>query len=434
MLPLQLTIVLLLILLNGFFAMAEIALVSARTARLKALAETGNLGAPAALELKSDPSRLLATVQIGITVIAVLSGTFGQATLGERLQLLLQDHSGFVGRYAHAISMAIVVIAISYLSLIIGELAPKRIALGHPERIAAALARLMRAMARAGTPIEWFLSASTDLVLRLLPLRSDGSAPVTDEEISFMLREGAATGHIPQAETEIVEMALRLGDRRANTVMTPRTRIEWLDLDDAEEENRNKICNSRYSRFPVVQGGSQQVIGIVEAKELLGRCLAGMPLDLRAATRLPLYLPNTVSVLRVLDVFKSSAEPMALIVDEYGDLEGLVTPSDILEALVGDIPGTGNADQRVVRREDGTWLIDGMVGLDELKQVLGLSHLTGEDADFHTLGGYMMARLNRVPMIADRITADGYQFEVVDMDGRRVDRVMISPIGAKGRR
>jgi len=434
MLIVPITVVLLLILVNGLFAMAEIALVSARTARLRALADSGSLGAQAALELRSDPSRLLSTVQIGITVIAVLSGTFGQATLGDRLQSVLAQYSGWIGRYAHALSMAVVVIAISYLSLIIGELVPKRIALFHPERIAAALAQLMRAIARVGAPIEWFLSASTDLVLHLVPLRSEGAAPVTDQEISFLLREGTATGHIPQAETEIVEMALRLGDRRANTVMTPRTRIEWLDLDDPEEENRRKIRSSPYSRFPLVQGGSQQVIGIVEAKDLLGRCLAGLALDLRATTRPPLYLPNTVSVLRVLDMFKSSGEPMALIVDEYGDLEGLVTPSDILEALVGDIPGTGDADQRVVRREDGTWLIDGMVGLDELKQTLGLPRLTGEDADFHTLGGYLMARLNRVPMIADRVTADGFQFEVVDMDGRRVDRVLISPVVAQSRR
>jgi putative hemolysin len=330
--------------------------------------------------------------------------------------------------------MAIVVIGISYLSLIIGELAPKRIALVHPERIAGALARIMGALARAGAPIEWFLSASTDVVLRLLPIRVEESAPVTDEEITFMLREGAAAGHIHQAETEIVEMALRLGDRRASTAMTPRTQIEWLDLDDREEENRRKIRDSAYSRFPVVQGGSQQVVGIVQAKDLLAACLAGHPLDLRAATRQPLYLPNTVTVLRVLEVFKSSGEPMALIVDEYGDLEGLITPGDILEALVGDMPGTADADQRVVRRDDGSWLIDGMVGLDELKQVLGLSHLTGEDADFHTLGGYIMARLSRVPMIADRITADGYQYEVVDMDGRRVDRVLVSPVAATGRR
>jgi len=433
MLTLHLSIILLLIIVNGFFAMAEIALVAARNARLRPLAEAGNLGAQAALELKADPSRLLSTVQIGVTVIAVLSGTFGEATLGDTLQGQIESFEGFAARYAHIISMAVVVIGISYFSLILGELVPKRFALVHPERIAAALGRIMRAIARAGAPIEWFLSASTNLVLRLMPLRSQGAAPVTDEEISFMLREGVATGHIPEAETAIVEMALRLGDRRASAVMTPRTQIESLDLDDPDEENRRKIRDSAYSRFPVVQGGSQQLIGIVHAKDLLIAALAGQPFDLRLATRPPLYLPNTVTALRVLEAFKTSGEPMALLVDEYGDLEGLVTQSDILEALVGDIPGSADADQRVVRREDGTCLIDGMVGLDELRQVLAVSHLPGEDADFHTLGGYVMARLNRVPMVADRITAAGYRFEVVKMDGRRVDRVLVSPVKAKSR-
>ena len=433
MLTLQLLFVFLLIIVNGFFAMAEIALVASRKARLQPLAEAGNPGAQAALELKADPSRLLSTVQIGVTVIAILSGTFGQATLGEALQQQLETYEGFLARYAHAASMAVMVIAISYFSLILGELVPKRIALAHTERIAAALARIMRAIARAGAPIEWFLSASTNLVLRLLPMRNPRAAPVTDEEISFMLREGVATGHIAEAETAIVEMALRLGDRRASAVMTPRTQVESLDLDDPEEENRRKIRDSAYSRFPVVQGGSQQVLGIVQAKDLLIAALGGRPFDLRAATRPPLYLPNTVTVLRVLEAFKTSGEPMALVVDEYGDLEGLVTQSDILEALVGDIAGSADADQRVVRREDGTWLIDGMVGLDELKQVLGISHLPGEDADFHTLGGYVMARLNRVPMVADRVMAADYRFEVVKMDGRRVDRVLVSPVRAKAR-
>jgi putative hemolysin len=434
MLILHLSIVLLLILVNGVYAMAEISLISARKARLLALAEAGNPGAQAAIELKANPSRLLSTVQIGVTLIAVLSGTFGEATLGDRLQHRLEMYPGILGEYAHSISMAVVVIGISYFSLILGELVPKRIALLYPEHIAAALARFMRAIARLGAPVERFLSASTNFVLRLLPLRSQGAAPVTDEEINFMLREGAATGHIPHAETAIVEMALRLGDRRASAVMTPRTQIEWLELDDPEEENRRKIRGSAYSRFPVVQGGSQQVIGIVQAKDLLASCLAGQPFDLRSATRPPLYLPNTVTVLRVLEVFKTSGEPMALIVDEYGDLEGLVTPSDILEALVGDIPGSAEADQRVVRRDDGTWLIDGMVALDELKQVLGVSRLPDEHMDFHTLGGYLMARLNRVPMEADRITAGDYRFEVVKMDGRRVDRVLVSPVKSRGRR
>src|ERR1700720_3749441 len=434
MLILHLSIVLMLIIVNSVFAMAEIALVLAQKARLVPAADAGNHGAQAALELKAEPSRLLSTVQIGVTLIAALSGTFGESTLGDQLERQLGTYTGFAARYAHVISMAVVVIGISYFSLILGELVPKRIALLHPERIAAALARFMRAVARVGAPIEWFLSASTDFALRLLPVRSQGAAPVTDEEITFMLREGVATGHIPLAETAIVEMALRLGDRRASAVMTPRTQIEWLDLDDSEEDNRRKIRESNYSRFPVVQGGSQQVIGIVQAKDLLAGCLAQQPLDLRAATRPPLYLPNTVTVLRVLEVFKTSGEPMALIVDEYGDLEGLVTQGDILKALVGDIPGSADADQRVVHREDGTWLIDGMVGLDELKQLLGVSALPGEDADYHTLGGYMMARLNRIPMVADRITAADYRFEVVKMDGRRVDRVLVSPLEARARR
>ena len=435
MLILHLSIVLLLIIVNSVFAMAEIALVSARKARLVPLAEAGNRGAQAALELKADPSRLLSTVQIGVTLIAVLSGTFGEATWATNCERRARDlsrvrrairprdqHGG--RRDRHLVFLA----------------DPRRARAqsasrcstpsGSPLRSPASCGRLPG----SGAPIEWFLSASTDLVLRLLPVRSQGAAPVTDEEISFMLREGVATGHIPQAETAIVEMALRLGDRRASAVMTPRTQIEWLDLDDSEEDNRRKIRESNYSRFPVVQGGSQQVIGIVQAKDLLAACLAGQPLDLRAATRPPLYLPNTVTVLRVLEVFKTSGEPMALIVDEYGDLEGLVTPSDILETLVGDIPGSPEADQRIVRRDDETWLIDGMVGLDELKQVLGISRLPGEDPDFHTLGGYLMARLNRVPMEADRITAGDWRFEVVKMDGRRVDRVLVTPVKGRSRR
>jgi putative hemolysin len=432
MLTLHLSIVLLLILLNGFFAMAEIALVSARPARLQPLAAQGSRGAAAALELKSDPSRLLATVQIGITIIAVLSGTIGEATLGDALRQYLVEQGGVWAAYARAISMTVVVLGISYLSLILGELVPKRIALIHPERIAAALARFMSTLARIGAPFERLLSATTDLVLRVIPVRGEPPA-VTDEEIGFMLREGVAAGHIPQAETAIVEMALRLGDRRVSSVMTPRTQIEFLDLDDPADELRRQIRESAYSRFPVVRGSIENLAGIVQDKDLLAACLAGEPFDLKAALRQPLFLPNTVSVLRALEMFKSSGEPMALVVDEYGDLDGLVTLTDILEALVGDIPEIGDADQRIVRREDDTWLIDGMVSLDEVKQLLGVASLPGEDPEFHTLGGYMMARLHRVPMVADRVTAGEYLFEVVDMDGRRVDRVLIMPAAARPR-
>ncbi len=432
MLTLQLLIVLLLILVNGFFAMAEIALVSARPARLQPLAADGRAGAAAALELKSDPSRLLATVQIGITVIAVLLGSLGEATLGEHLQDFLAAQGLVPPQYAHLISLAVVVIGLSYVTLILGELVPKRVAMAHPERIAIALARFMRTLARIATPLEWLLTATTDLLLRLLPMRG-APVPVTDEEIGFMLREGAAAGHIPLAETAIVEMALRLGDRRIGGLMTPRTQIEFLDLEDAEEELKRQIRDSSYSRFPVLQGGTHQLAGIVQVKDLYDAALTGHPFNLRAAFRPPLFLPNTVTVLRALEVFKTSGEPMALVVDEYGDLEGLVTLTDILEALVGDIPGSGEGDPRIVRREDGTWLVDGMIGLDELKQALGVAHLPGEDAEFHTLGGYLMARLHRVPLVADRIAADDWRFEVVEMDGRRVDRVLIAPAAQEGR-
>jgi putative hemolysin len=433
MLTLQLSIVVLLILVNGFFAMAEIALISARPARLQPLAADGKTGARAALELKSDPSRLLATVQIGMTVIAVLLGTFGEATLGEDLQTYLAANFGAVAmRYAHAISMAVVVIGLSFATLILGELVPKRIGLSHPEGIAAALAKIMLWVGRLTAPVEWLLSSTTDLLLRLLPLRS-APVPVTDAEIGFMLREGAAAGHIPPGETAIVEMALRLGERRVSAVMTPRTQIEFLDLEDAEDELKRRIIESPYSRFPVVQGGTHQLAGIVQVKDLNDAALAGRPFNLRAALRPPLFLPNTVTVLRALEVFKTSGEPMALVVDEYGDLEGLVTLTDILEALVGDIPGADSGDPRIVKREDGTWLVDGMIGIDELKQLLDAAHLPGDDAEFHTLGGYLMARLNRVPMVADRVTAGDWRLEIVEMDGRRVDRVLIVPAKAKGR-
>jgi magnesium and cobalt exporter, CNNM family len=425
MLWLHLSIIFLLILLNGFFAMAEIALVSARPARLQPMAGEGSAGAKAAIELKADPSRLLATVQIGVTVIAILSGTFGQDTLGDPLEEYLKTLPGMAS-YAHVAAMAVVVIGIAYFSLILGELVPKRIALGDAERIASALARLMRGLARAGTPVEWLLSATADLILKLIPVRSE-PASVTDEEIGFMLREGVAAGHIPLAETAIVEMALRLGERRVSAVMTPRTQIEFLDLDDPIDEIRRHIRESSFSRFPVVQGGTHQLAGVVQVKQLLDEVLNEAAFDVRKALRTPLFLPDTVTVLRALEVFKSTGEALALVVDEYGDLEGLVTLHDIMQALVGELPGAGDTDLRVVHREDGSWLFDGMVALDEVKQALRIVHLPGEDADFHTLGGYLMARLNRVPMVADRVLAGGFRFEVVEMDGRRVDRVLVAP-------
>ena len=435
MLTLQVAILLLLILLNALFAMAEMAVVASRRVRLQQAAQHGRDGARIALELKLDPGRLLSTMQIGVTVIGILTGSFGGTTLGERLADYLQTQPGVVGRYAHTIAIATVVLAISYLSLIIGELVPKRIALSRPERIAAALAWLMRGLCRIMAPAAWLLNASTNLVLRLLPSRQQEQLAVTEEEINLMLREGAAAGHFHLGETAIAQMALRLGDRRLSAVMTPRTQVEWLNLADSEEENKKKIANSTYSRFPVMDGDEQAVAGIIQVKDLLLAQLQGRPFDLRAALRPPLYLPSTVTALRALEMLKKSGDPLALIVDEYGDFEGVVTLTDILQTLVGDIATPGEeTDPPVVMREDGSWLIDGMVPLDEVKDVIGRSQLPGADSgDFHTLGGFMMAQINRIPSVGDHFAIDGYRFEVVDMDGRRVDRVLIAPPKGKAR-
>jgi putative hemolysin len=435
MLTLQIAILLSLVLLNALFTMAEMAIVAARKARLQNLAESGHDGARIALELKRDPSRFLSTMQIGITVIAILSGSFGGATLGETFATYLETIPGFIGRYAHAIAIGSVVIVISYVSLIIGELVPKRIALSRPELIASRFARLMRAFSTIMAPAVWLLSTSTNLVLRLLPLQHGEQPPVTEEEINLMLREGAAAGHFHVGETTIAQMALRLGDRRISAVMTPRTKVEWLNLADSEEDNKKKILASPHSRFPVIDGDPDAVAGIIQVKDLLLAELAGKPADLRAVLRPPLFLPNTVTALRALEMLKKSGELMALVVDEYGDFEGIVTLTDIMEALVGDIatPGEGE-DPPVVTRDDGSWLIDGMVPIDEVKDVIGLKHLPGEETgDFQTLGGFMMAQVNRVPRVADHFIVEGYRFEVVDMDGRRVDRVLIIPPKGKKR-
>ena len=436
MLWLQIAIVFLLILLNGFFAMAEMAVVSARKARLQHAAELGRDGARVALELKRDPGRFLSTVQIGITVISVLASVFGGATLADALAQYLETLPGWVAGYAKSISFAAVVILISYFTLILGELVPKRLALSRPEYFAARLSWLLQTMAWVSRPAERLLSASSNLVLRLAPIRSGEPSPVTEEEITLMLREATAAGHFQAAETAMVQMVFRLGDRRVSAVMTPRTQVEWLDLTDSEDENRRKIRDSAYSRFPVVEGGPQHVVGIGQVKDLHTAALAGRPFDLRAAVRSPLYVPNTVTALRALEIFKKSGAPMALVVDEYGDFEGIVTLHDILQSLVGDIADPADADsQAVVRRDDGSWLVDGMVTVDEVKDLTGLTRLPGEDSeDFQTLGGFMMARINRVPKVGDRIMVEGFRCEVVDMDGRRVDRVLIIPPKAAGRR
>ncbi|MEJ0069437.1 MAG: hemolysin family protein [Pseudomonadota bacterium] len=430
---LNLLILLLLVLVNGLFAMAEIAIVSARPSRLRHMAEQGDKRAQLVLDMTADPSRFLSTVQIGITLISILTGTFGGATLGEQAAHPLREIP-VLAPYADALGIAAIVVLTTFLTLILGELAPKRIALNQPERLATAMARPMRALSRVATPVAWFLSRTTDLVLLLVPIRKDAGGVVTDEEIKYLMREGARTGHFEQAERDIVEMALRLGDRRVSALMTPRPQMEYLDLDDPVAENQRKVLESHYARFPVIQGGFERVVGIVQVKDLLAAQLKGQPFDLKAAVTPPVFIPETAPALKALELFKRTGTPIALIVDEYGDLQGLVTLNDLLESLVGDIAAPGQADEPAsVRRDDGSWLIDGMMPIDEVADRIGLPRLLHEeDTDYTTLGGFMMAQLKRIPAPTDAVTVDGFRFEVMDMDGHRVDKVLIVPPAPEG--
>ena len=431
----KLPILLILILLNGLFAMAEMALVAARRTKLQAAAANGDHGAKAALALLEDTGKFLSTVSIGIIVISIIVSTVGGDSFVEPVEEEL-DTVPWLVPWAHGLSVAIVVVVNAVFALIFAELVPKRIALGAPEAIAMRSAMLMTVFSRLVLPLEWLLSAATDLVLKILPIKAAAKAPVTDEEITLMMREGAAAGEFEHAESAIVQMALRLGDRRVDAIMTPRTQIESLDLEDDWAVNREKIRASHFSRFPVVEGGVEQVIGILQLKDLAVAVLGdkGVP-DIRAMIQPPLYVPNTVPALKLLETLKQSGVTMALVIDEYGDLDGLVTLHDILQALVGDIAGSPDEDHDppIVRREDGSWLVAGLTPIDEVKDAIGLSYLPDDDSgDFHTLGGFMMAAMKRVPNVADHILVGDWRFEVVDMDGHRVDKVLVVPPEGQG--
>ncbi len=425
---LEILIVLLLVLLNGLFAMAEMAIVSARRARLKHAADLGDKGAKVALTLAEHPGRFLSTVQIGITLIGVLAGAFGGATISEGLAVWLKSEFPELVEYAEAISIGAVVVSITFLSLILGELVPKRLALARPEAIAARLARGMSALSRIAGPIVWLLSSVTELVLRLLPMKHGGEPAVTDEEIKVLMQQGTEAGHFHPAERSIVGMALRLGDRRVSALMTPRPQVEWLDLEDPIEETKQKVRNSNYSRFPVAEGGRRHIVGVVEVKDLLASELAGKGFDIRAVMKPPLYIPESAPALKALESFRRTGAPIALIVDEYGDFQGIVTLEDLLEALVGDLPEPGQAEEpAVAQRADGSWLVDGMLPIDQLKDAVGMTRLPDEEeATYQTVAGLVMDQLRRIPKATDSFEIDDYRFEVVDMDGRRIDKVLVS--------
>jgi putative hemolysin len=425
----QISIILLLVLANGLFSMSEMAVVSSRKVRLQQHAEEGRRGATMAYELANNPNRFLSTVQIGITLIGILAGALGGATVATRIGAYLAQIS-WLAPYSEAIAVALVVLGTTYLSLVIGELAPKRLALNDPERIAMAVSGLMRSLSVVASPAVRLLSASTDLILRILGVKPSLEPPVTEEEIKVLLEQGTEAGVFEAAEQDLVESVFTLGDRRASALMTPRHEVAWLDVEDPPEVLERKIVDCPYSRFPVAQGSLDNVLGEVDAKDLLARSLAGEPFNLRAMVRKPLYVPEIMPALKVLEVFKQSGTQMAMVLDEYGSIQGLVTLTDILEAIVGDIPSAEElAEPPVVQREDGSWLLDGMLPVDEFKELFQLEDLPGEEQGlYQTLGGFVMSQIGRIPTAADHFEWLGLRFEILDMDGPRVDKVLVIPV------
>lgn len=418
--------IILLIIANGIFAMSEIAVVSARKARLQQMANEGNAKARAALELASSPNRLLSTVQIGITLIGILAGVLGGATIAEELAGRLVTIPLFEP-YAEVIALSAVVLGITYLSLVIGELVPKRLALHNPERIACAIAAPMRSISVIASPAVHLLSVSTDAVLRILGIRAVAEPTVTEEEIKILIEQGTKAGAFEEAERYMVERVFRLADRRVGELMTPRTEIIWLDIEDSSLEVRRKIAESGHSRFPVCQGSLDNILGVVKVKYLLGRDLAGKPADLKASLRRPLFVPESTHALKVLELFKQSGTHISLVVDEYGSIQGLITLNDILEEVVGDIPTVEElAQPRAVQREDGSWLLDGMLSVDEFKEIFRKRKLPGEGS-YQTLAGFVLMQMGRIPSVGNHFEWGGLRFEVVDMDGNRVDKVLVMP-------
>jgi len=426
---LEFALVILLILANGVFAMSETAFVSARKVRLQQWANEGNAKAAAALEFVNSQNRLLSTVQLGITLIGILAGAFGGATIAGALAEKIRAIP-WLAPYSDAIALALVVIAITYLSLVIGELVPKRIALNNPERIAMFMVRTMQVLSAISSPFIRLLSLSTEGILRLIGLRPSSEPPITEEEINVLIEEGTQIGTFEAAEQDMIERIFRLGDRRVSALMTHRPDIIWLDINDPLLDITQTIRESIYSRFPVCDGSLDNVLGMLHVKDLLLQYMVGQPLDLKAALQTPLYVIDNTSTLKVLELFKQTGQQAALVIQEYGDIEGLITLNDILEAIVGDISSNDNLDHpQAVQREDGSWLLDGMLPIDELKDILHVRALPEESSgDYETLAGFVLTELGRIPAPADHFEWDRFRFEVLDMDGRRIDKVLVQPL------
>jgi len=421
-------IILLLLAANGVFAMAEIAVVSSRKGRLRKLAAEGSKSAQAALALAESPDRFLSTVQVGITLVGVFAGAYGGATLSGELATHLSEVE-LLAPHARIISMVLVVGGITYLSLIIGELVPKRVALGNPEARAMLVAAPMAALSKLASPVVWFLTISTNGVLRVLGLGKQEDAPPSAEEVSHLIEQGTSAGVFHKAERAMVEGVLRLDERPVTELMTRRTRIVWLDIEEPEEVSWRKVVASGHSHFPVFEGSRDNVLGMVAVKSLWANAAFGVANNLRMHLTQPLFVPSTINAAQLLELFKKSGKHTALVTDEYGTVQGLISLIDVMEAIVGDLPEPGDRrTQELVQREDGSWLVDGAMRIDEFRARFNLREFPGEkDGAFETVGGFVTHRLARIPRTGEVLSWEACTLEVVDMDRNRVDKVIYRP-------
>jgi putative hemolysin len=421
-LGLELLLILVLVGINGVFAMSELAIVSARRTRLQAMEKAGNLGAAAALRLAEEPQRFLPTVQVGITLVGILAGAFGGARLAGYIADLLGG-AGVPESVADDAAFFLVVVLITYLSLILGELVPKQLALRNAEAVASSISRPLELLARISAPVVWLLGKSSGLVLRLLGKPKDEGPSMTEEEVKAVVAEGAAAGVLEAEERDMIGRVLRLADRPVRAIMTPRNDVAWIDRNEAPQDIAARIKASAHSRFVVCEGSVDNVIGILQAKDVLDQMLDGEPLSVDRVLRKAVIMPDTVTALDALEQLKADPLGLAVVLDEYGSFEGVVTSADVLEAIVGELSeGNATPDDCVVR-PDGSLLMDGMMPVDEVKTRLGLESVPAEGS-YHTLAGLILALLRRLPRTGDRIVHAGWRFEVVDMDGRRVDKVL----------
>lgn len=426
-------IILVLILVNGLFAMSEIAVVSSKRIRLQKLAENGSRGAKAALELSDSPSRFLSTIQVGITLIGIFNGAFGEASLVAQLSPQLTGMP-LIGDYSREVALAIVVVGITFSSLILGELLPKRIAMQYPEAVASLIAAPMQALSRLMGPFVRILTFTTEALLRLMGLHQAKNNAVTEEEITGMLQEGTAAGLFEKTEHDIVARALRLDDLPVVSLMTPRMDIVYLDIEDNLDVILKKIAASPYSRFPVCKGDLSNVLGLIHAGHLFDQAIeqdALQAVDIATALTQPLFVPESISAMQLLETLKQHRAELALVINEYGEIEGMVTLSDVLGALVGDVVAIdNNLEEDAVRREDGSWLIDGGVSFDRFREVLQTDvKFPGEaSSSYHTLAGFVLTHFGYIPKASEYFEWEGWKIEVVDMDRNRIDRLLVSEL------